>query len=152
MDVANTLLMRGDPQLAFTLAAAVEDWPRWLPHYRSVRILEEQGQRRHVRMAAWRTGIPVAWTAWQEVLLAEDRITYLHTGGRLIGMAVVWSFQPVPDGVQVQITHHYEPQYHWLPRSWQPWLAEHVAGRFFVQHIAGQTLRVLRDHVEAAQR
>ena len=131
MDVANTVLMRGDPQLAFTLAAAVEDWPRLLPHYRSVRILEEQGQRRHVRMAAWRTGIPVAWTAWQEVLSAEDRITYLHTGGRLIGMEVVWSFRPVTDGVQVQITHHYDPQYRWLPRSWQPWLAEHVAGRFF---------------------
>ncbi|MAG36748.1 MAG: hypothetical protein CL878_10985 [Dehalococcoidia bacterium] len=152
MDVANTVLMRGDPQFAFTLAAAVEDWPRLLPHYRSVAILAEQGHRRHVRMAALRTGIPVAWTAWQEVLLAEDRITYHHTGGRLIAMEVEWSFQPTADGVQVQLAHHYEPQYRWLPRSLQPWLAEQVAGRFFVQHIAGQTLRVLRDHVEAAGR
>ena len=150
MNVINTVFMRGDLQLAFSLAAAIEDWPRLLPHYRFVEILLEKGRRRHVRMAAWRTGIPVTWTAWQEVFPGENRISYQHTGGRLVGMEVVWSFEQVADGVQVDLAHHYEPHYRWLPPSAQSWLAEHVAGRFFFHHIAGKTLQIIRDRVELA--
>ncbi len=44
------------PDVVFALAAAVEDWPRILPHYRWVKRLADTGPRRVVEMARQKSG------------------------------------------------------------------------------------------------
>jgi ribosome-associated toxin RatA of RatAB toxin-antitoxin module len=94
-ETANEILIQGDPDHIYSLAAAVEEWPTFLPHYRWVRVHGREGNRRTVEMAAWRTGIPVRWVSHQWLWPEERRITFQHIGGLSRGMKVEWRIEPV---------------------------------------------------------
>src|SRR5437660_539515 len=87
---ANEIIIQGDPDRIFAVAAAVEEWPAWLPHYRWVRVHGREGNRRTVEMAAWRTGVPVRWVSHQWLWPEERRITFRHIKGLSRGMEVEW--------------------------------------------------------------
>src|SRR6478609_1404847 len=91
---SNEILIAGDPDRIYELAAAVEEWPTFLPHYRWVRVHDREGNRRTVEMAAWRTGIPVRWLSHQWLWPEERRITFRHIGGLSRGMDVEWRIEP----------------------------------------------------------
>ena len=137
--------MRADPASIYAIAAAVERWPELLPHYRRVRVVygPEPG-RRLVEMAAYRDGIPVHWWAEQNLYPAEPRITFRHVRGVTTGMDVEWTFAPVADGTLVQISHELRPRW---PLG--PLVADRVIGPFFIENIAGKTLRRIKALVEA---
>jgi uncharacterized membrane protein len=63
MHTETRITIQGDIDRIFALASAVEDWPRWLPHYRWVNVLSGDRTDRIVEMAAHRDGFPVHWTA-----------------------------------------------------------------------------------------
>src|SRR5919108_3612250 len=105
MEMTTRIQMRGDRDAIFALAAAVEEWPRILPHSRWVRLLRDEGRRRVVEMAASRDGIPVRWTAIQELDLAERRIRFRHVRGITSGMEVAWTLTTDGDGTLVEIWH-----------------------------------------------
>jgi ribosome-associated toxin RatA of RatAB toxin-antitoxin module len=135
-----SLRVRADAETMYRLAARVEEWPRRLPHYRRVSVIEDAGQRRIVEMRARRDMIPVGWTAEQRLFPAEPRITFVHVGGITRGMRVTWTFVPQPDSaVVVRVWHWFCPHWPLVP----DWLVHLVVGRFFVDHIAAQTLRCL---------
>jgi ribosome-associated toxin RatA of RatAB toxin-antitoxin module len=140
MEMTTQTLMQADPDVIFGLAAAVERWPRILPHYRWVRILQQEGARRVVQMAASRDGIPVRWTAVQELFPGERRITFRHIRGVTRGMDVSWTLTPTDDGVLVRIWHSFWPSWPLLPDV----LIERVIGRFFIDNIASKTLRQIK--------
>ena len=148
MEMTTRIQMRADRDTVFTLAAAVEDWPRILPHYRWVRLLRERGQRRVVEMAASRDGIPVRWTAVQELDLAERRITFRHIRGITRGMEVAWTLTPNDQGVRVEIWHAFRPRWPLVPDI----LVSLVVGRFFVEDIASKTLRCIKAVAEEQAR
>jgi uncharacterized membrane protein len=128
------------------LAADVERWPRILPHYRWVTLLEGGGDWKVVEMAARRGRIPIRWRAVQEI----DRtgptpvIAYRHIWGVTRGMNVAWTFVEGGDRVHVAIRHHFRP----------PWplvgnlVADRVIGPHFIAHIAGLTLGTIKQIVE----
>lgn len=147
MDTQIGLLMRAEPKVVYDLAAAVERWPIILPHYRSVRVVEPGERRRVVAMAASRDGFPVAWTAVQELFPDEPRITFRHVRGVTTGMEVAWTWEPRPEGVWVSIWHRFEPDWPLVPDGLVRW----VIGDFFVNNIAGKTLRRIRDLAEGAE-
>jgi ribosome-associated toxin RatA of RatAB toxin-antitoxin module len=94
-ETANEIVIQGDPDHIYALAAAVEEWPTFLPHYRWVRVHGREGNRRTVEMAAWRTGIPVRWVSHQWLWPEERRITFQHIGGLSRGMEVEWRIERV---------------------------------------------------------
>jgi ribosome-associated toxin RatA of RatAB toxin-antitoxin module len=137
------------PRLVFDLAKDVERWPRLLPHYLDVTVLErEPGGAITARMLAVRSivptlgyGIPVAWRArtWSE---PEDlRLRFVHLGGATDGMDVTWRIEPADGGCRVTIEHDFEPA---IPA----WAA--LLDRWFVRPIAGRTLASFRALAEAA--
>ena len=150
MQTAITRRIRAHPDTVFRLAAAVEDWPRLLPHYRGVRMLREDGSQRLVEMAARRDWIPVRWTAVQVRYPVQRRITFEHVGGITRGMDVAWTLVPAPDeqSVQVTIWHGFSPGWPLVP----DWLVQLVVGRLFVDYIAGKTLRRIAELAEREQR
>jgi ribosome-associated toxin RatA of RatAB toxin-antitoxin module len=89
--------VRTQPEVIFRLAAAVEDWPRLLPHYRFVRVLAADGtNQRTVEMAArrdliGRVGLPLRWRAIQTLYPSDTRIEFEHIGGASRGMLVTWT-------------------------------------------------------------
>jgi ribosome-associated toxin RatA of RatAB toxin-antitoxin module len=148
MDMTTRIQISADRDVVFVLAAAVEDWPKILPHYRWVRLLRDQGQRRLVEMAASRDGIPVRWTAIQELDLAERRITFRHVKGITRGMEVTWTLTPNEDGVLVEIWHGFDPRWPLVPDA----LVSLVVGQFFVENIATKTLQRVKALAEEQSR
>lgn len=154
MDTRIERLVRADRAMLYALAAAVEDWPRFLPHYRWVRVLDVASDgRRTVEMAARRdvftgrawSGIPLRWTAIQTLDAERPSVVFEHIAGPTRGMRVWWSFDAVPDGrVRVGIRHMFEP-------GWPvpPALVRLVVGEYFVNGVAARTLKVLGLAAEA---
>ena len=145
MHTENSILIQADSATIFPLAAAVERWPSFLPHYRWVRVLDETPERRRVEMAAWRDIIPVWWRAEQRLYPAEPRINFRHVQGLTTGMEVDWLFTARLDGMLVTIRHD-------LRLPWPligPIAGDWVVGPLFVSYIADLTLRGLKRHAEA---
>jgi aromatase len=141
-------------QVMYELAARVEDWPRLLPHYRSVTLLQTAADgRRTVAMAARRdvlgerawSGIPLGWTAIQLLDPVEPRVAFVHVAGPTRGMRVAWTFTEQPDGwLRVAIRHQFEPRWP-VP----PVLVRLIVGDYFVNGVAARTLRHLGRIAEA---
>ncbi len=94
-------------------------------------------------MGAMRSGIPISWTS--ELVVDRDRmeIRFLHLKAFTRGMRVIWTFKETPAGVLVEIQHTLR----FRVAALAP-IAEPIIGRFFVHHIANQTLRVMKAHIE----
>jgi len=140
MEMTTWIQMSADRDAIFGLAAAVEQWPHILPHYRWVRLLRDDGERRVVEMAASRDGLPVRWTAIQELDWADRRIRFQHIRGVTRGMEVVWTLTPNEQGVLVEIWHAFHPRWRLVPDV----LVSLIVGRFFVDNIASKTLRRMK--------
>jgi ribosome-associated toxin RatA of RatAB toxin-antitoxin module len=137
-------VVRAAPRTIYALAAAVEDWPRLLPHYRWVRVLATDGAlRRTVEMAArrdvvGRIGVPLRWTAVQTLHPDITRIEFVHVRGISRGMHVVWTIDRDPgDPSQalVEISHRFAPAWP-VPDA----LISAVVGEYFVNGVAQRTL------------
>ena len=131
----------------FTLVAAVEEWPRILPHYRWVRRVAVDGPRRTLDMAARRDFFPVRWRAVVEPLPAQRLVRFTHVGGPARGMAVEWRLTPAPGGTRVAIHHRFRSPIPVVGRLF----AEYVVGRLFVQNIAAKTLRAMKRAAERGE-
>ena len=148
MTTIDEIEMAADAALIFRIAADVERWPDFLPHYRRVRVLERSGEELSVEMAALRGRIPVRWQAVQTLDPAQRRIYYRHTGGATKGMSVVWQIDPIETGSHVSIVHELtlqQPIVRTVP-------GQIVVGRFFISYIAGRTLHCMKDYVERGGR
>jgi aromatase len=142
------IVIAADPDTVFNLAAAVEDWPRVLPHYRRVRRLADAGPRRIVEMAAWRDIYPVRWTAVVEPRPGERRLRFTHVGGPTRGMEVEWRITPEDGRTRVVIWHRFESR---IPLVGD-FYARQIVGRLFIENIAGKTLRGMKRAAEASAR
>ena len=136
-------------RLVFDLARDVERWPRLLPHYLDVRVLDRAADGVvTARMTAMRLlvpwlgyGLPVAWRArtWAE----EDglRLRFVHVGGATSGMDVTWRIDPTGErGCRVSIEHLFEP-------ARPEWAT--LIDALFVRPIAGRTLATFKAIAEA---
>jgi aromatase len=152
VDTSISRRVQADLAIVFQLAAAVEDWPRILPHYRSLRVLASHaGGGRTVAMAArrdvvpgLRLGIPLRWTAIQAIDEPHRRIEFEHVRGITRGIQVAWTMDHTPAGLRVQIRHVFEPRWP-VPDA----LVHLVVGDYFVNGVARRTLRCIGDLAEA---
>jgi ribosome-associated toxin RatA of RatAB toxin-antitoxin module len=151
MDTELRRTLRADPNVLFELAARVEDWPRILPHYRRVHVLQTRDRgRRLVEMAARRDvlgpfAIPLWWRAWQ-TLEPPTRIHFEHVAGISRGMRVQWQLALRDDGaLEVTIRHVFWPRWP-VP----DWLVELVIGEYFVNGVARRTLTCLAARAQSA--
>src|SRR5947208_12166785 len=112
MNTENRITIEAPLATIFDMAARVEDWGDLLPHYRYVKLLKREGNRKLVRMSAWRDFIPVTWTA---ICVVEPgvgdlpgKIKFRHTKGLVRGMYVEWWFRQLPGTgkIEVGIHHH----------------------------------------------
>ena len=150
MQTVNRITIDAPPAVVFSLAAAVENWPVLLPHYRHVRLLSGaippvHGAVRTVLMAASRSHIPVHWIAEQTVDEHAMEITYRHIGGVTVGMEVVWRLVPSGAVTLVTIDHVLESPRPWLRNPF----SEFVVGQGFIVPIADATLAGIKRQAEA---
>jgi aromatase len=146
MHTETAVRIQGTADAVFAYAARVEDWPRFLPHYRGVRVIATQDGARVVEMRARRGRIPVWWWARQIVLPAERRILYTHLRGVTRGMEVEWRITPGEGTRDVVVTIVHDLSLRWplIGRAVADW----IIGPRFVDPIAGATLRRIKALVE----
>jgi uncharacterized membrane protein len=135
----------------FAAAQDVEHWPRVLPHYRWVRVLERRSDGAVVEMAAWRSFGPLRYPTWWVSQMTIDRsahvIRYRHIRGITRGMDVVWSLVPSGAGVDVAVVHR------WNGPAWPlvgGVIARLVIGPVFIHGIASRTLAGIKRYTEEA--
>lgn len=134
--------------LVFRLARDVETWPRLLPHYVAVHVVDRRPDGALVaRMIARRpllpvlgVGIPVAWRSRTWTDPATRRLRFLHQGGATAGMDVTWRIEPTATGCRVWIDHEFRPR---IP-GWAAFI-----DRVFTRPIAGRTLATFKTIAEA---
>lgn len=145
MHTTTAIRIRGSVEEIFRYAARVEEWPRLLPHYCGVRVIESRGRERIVEMKARRGRIPIWWWARQVLVPDERRIRYTHLRGITRGMNVEWRMTPASDGsVAVTIVHDLELRWPIIGRSVARW----IIGPLFVEPTAGATLGRIKALVE----
>ena len=136
------------PRLVFELARGIERWPRLLPHYHEVRVLERHGDgSMTARMLATRAvvrrlgyGIPVAWRARTSNDPQLLRLSFQHLSGATKGMDVTWRIEEAGAGCTITIEHEFAPR---MP-GWAS-----LVDRLFVRPIAGRTLATFKALAEA---
>jgi hypothetical protein len=74
-------------------------------------------------------------------------VRFHHLKAFTKGMDVVWTFDEKPEGVLVQIIHDLRFRVPALAP-----LADSIIGGFFISHIANQTLRCMKAHLEGKSR
>jgi ribosome-associated toxin RatA of RatAB toxin-antitoxin module len=143
MQTGNSILITAPRLEIFETAADLARWPDILPHYRYVHFLERSPERDLVKMAATRSGIPISWTS--EFVADRERVElrFLHLKAFTRGMRVVWTFRETSAGVLVEIMH----ELHFRVPALAP-IAEPIIGGFFIHHVANDTLRCMKAHLE----
>jgi ribosome-associated toxin RatA of RatAB toxin-antitoxin module len=147
MHTENSIVIQAPLETIYAYASAIDRWPEILPHYRWVRVVRQDGNRRLAEMAARRDWIPVRWAAVQELFPDEPLITYHHAGGITKGMDVVWTFEHESGAVRVTIRHD-------LRLRWPligGWVADSIIGPLFVAYIAGKTLQTIKALAESRE-
>ncbi|MBA2269063.1 MAG: SRPBCC family protein [Chthoniobacterales bacterium] len=144
MHTATSIVMQAPVSAIFETAANLERWPEILPHYRYIKYLERGAERNIVVMAAVRSGIPISWTSEQMIDRERREVRFHHLKAFTKGMRVVWTFEETPDGVLVKIIHDLRFRVPALAP-----VADRIIGGFFIDHIANQTLRCMKAHLES---
>jgi len=135
-------LVRAPVARIFEIAALVEHWPAYLPHYRFVRFRERASDGGGlVEMSANRPFGPIGWPTWWLSEMSVDHeaplVRFRHVGGVTTRMDVAWEFTEVDGGTHVRIVHT------WDGPRWPligPVAATAVIGPVFVHGIASRTL------------
>ncbi len=144
MHTTTAITMRAPLARIFETAADLSGWPKILPHYRYIHYYERGPVRNIVKMAATRSGLPIAWTSEEIIDRDKMEVRFTHLKAFTKGMHVVWRFRDTPAGVHVEIIHDLRFRVPALQ-----WLSDPVIGTFFIDHIAHRTLRCMKNHLEA---
>jgi ribosome-associated toxin RatA of RatAB toxin-antitoxin module len=147
MHTANSIVMNAPKPRIFEVAADLEKWPNFLPHYRYIQYLERGANRNVVKMAARRGNIPVSWVSEEVIDRDKYEVRFRHLKAWTKGMEVVWTFAEQPAGVLVSIAH----DLHFRIPPLAP-LAEPIIGSFFISYVANQTLKHMKEYVESLSR
>lgn len=145
MHTATSIQIKAPREQIFSMVRDLARWAEWLPHYRHIHFLGAGQRGQIVEMAALRSGIPISWTSeyWADERALE--LHFLHLTKWTKGMKVVWTLTPTRDGTRVEIVHSLAFRVPLLA-----WLAEPIIGRFFIHHVASQTLATFKGLLEPA--
>jgi ribosome-associated toxin RatA of RatAB toxin-antitoxin module len=148
MRTSNVITINAPLHVIFSIASDLERWPDFLSHYRYNRYLSRLPAGGIIKMSAVRTVIPTTWISEYRIDTEKVQLYFRHLKSAFNatrGMVVVWTFQPVPEGIRVEITHDLE--LHWPLIG--GFVGKYIVGRFFIHHIANRTLAGLKRKVES---
>jgi ribosome-associated toxin RatA of RatAB toxin-antitoxin module len=143
----NEILIGAPPPAVMRLAFDLPAWPSFLPHYRWVTVLKDEGESQVVEMACRRSGIPLKWRSRLWVRRAQGTMRFLHLAGPARGMDVEWEVRPSGRSSRVTIRHALSLEVPVIRTTLGRW----VVGELFVGAVAGRTLACLKEAVERGE-
>ncbi|MBI4026806.1 MAG: SRPBCC family protein [Verrucomicrobia bacterium] len=136
--------MTAPPAEVFTVVSDLAAWPRYLPHYRWIRVTENHPDHQVMRMACYHGWIPVDWLTRFHADSATKELHFEHQNALTRGMRVVWRLEPIRDGAATRVTirHDMGP----VAQRWGDFMSERIFGRFFIHPMAARTLESFAEH------
>ncbi len=139
----NSILINAPLEKIFETTSNLLLWPKVLPHYRWIRVLQTSDDGVIVKMAARRGWLPIQWMSRYRVDSNAHELHFEHLKAFTRGMQVRWTYKPAAEGVQVTISHELE-RATWFGR----WFAHHVLGKMFIRPVATRTLSHFKQYLE----
>jgi ribosome-associated toxin RatA of RatAB toxin-antitoxin module len=139
----NSILIKAPLDRIFEVTSDLLRWPKVLPHYRWIRVLQTDNDGLIVKMAARRGWLPIQWTSRFQADPRTPELRFEHLKAFTRGMKVQWSYTPTPDGVLVKISHELQ-----RASAFGRWFAEHVLGKLFIEPVATRTLSHFKQYLE----
>ena len=146
MHAENTITIKAPIDKIFAIASDLSKWPEILPHYRWVRFLNKSDGHSIVNMAARRGQIPIQWTSEYWVDSKKTEMHFKHLKAFTKGMHVIWTFTSKEEAVEVRIRHDLDSAIPILGR----FISEVIIAKFFIHHVANQTLKHMKLYLEAS--
>lgn len=144
MHQENTTIIHAPIDIVFDTTSRLADWPRLLPHYESVKVLETRATSTILRMVLHRSGIPVRWTTEHSLDIANKTMEFHDLSSILRGMNVFWSYTATGENeTTITVTHEYHPE----PSPLTP-LIERALQIFFINNTVTKTLRSFAIHLD----
>ena len=139
----NSILIKAPLDRVFEATSNLLLWPKVLPHYRWIRILQAGEDGLIVKMAARRGWLPIQWTSRFQIDPNAPELRFEHLRAFTRGMKVQWTYTPTTDGVLVRISHELE-----RASAFGRWFAHRVLGEMFIQPVATRTLFHFKQYLE----
>ncbi len=146
--IHNCVEMAATPKDVFAVVSNLASWPRYLPHYRWIRVVESNPNHQIVHMGCYRGFIPIDWWARYQTDTFDLTLTFNHLKYFTKGMKVVWTLKPTPDGLStlVTISHDLNP----VIARWGKFIACTIIGNLFIDYVATRTLRHFAKYFQDA--
>jgi ribosome-associated toxin RatA of RatAB toxin-antitoxin module len=139
----NSILIKAPLEKIFETTSNLLLWPKVLPHYRWIRILQAGDDGLVVKMGARRGSLPIQWTSRFRVDPNAHELHFEHLKAFTRGMRVLWTYTPTPEGVLVTISHELD-----RASALGRWFAHHVLGEIFIRPVATRTLSHFKEYLE----
>lgn len=139
----NSILINAPLGKIFEATSNLLLWPKVLPHYRWIRILQAGDDGLIVKMGARRGWLPIQWTSRFQIDPNTPELRFEHLRAFTRGMKVQWTYTPTTQGVLVRISHELE-----RASAVGRWFARRVLGEMFIQPVAALTLFHFKQYLE----
>ncbi len=139
----NSILIKAPLEKIFETTSNLLLWPKVLPHYRWIRILQAGDDGLVVKMGARRGSLPIQWTSRFQVDPNAHELHFEHLKAFTRGMRVLWTYTPTSEGVRVTISHELD-----RASAFGRWFAHHVLGEIFIRPVATRTLSHFKEYLE----
>ena len=139
----NSIVIKAPLDKVFQATSDLLLWPKVLPHYRWIHVIEESDDGLIVKMAARRGCLPIQWTSRFQVDSNAPELRFEHLKAFTRGMKVRWTYSATPDGVLVKISHELD-----RASAFGRWFAHRVLGEMFIRPVATRTLSCFKQYLE----
>ncbi len=131
-EIRKSIEIQVPPDEVFKVISDLATWPRHLPHYRWIRVMENHPDHQIVRMACYRGWLPIDWVVRVQTDLAKRQLRFIHLHAISRGLEVVWLVEPLGDDTmsQVTVTSNIGP----LHARWGGGVVKWVIQHFFVDY------------------
>ncbi len=143
ISVRNEIIVDASVSVVFNVASDMERYPEFIPAYKKVRIVEQDGQRMIIERVGLVGKREVKWKS--EVMIeAEKTITAVQLEGPLKGMMIKWQFEERDGRTRILLVHDFE--YKRIPLIGNL-IARLIIARM-VSRMADETLAGIKRRVE----
>lgn len=139
--IENSIVIKGKLEDVYAIAEDVERYPEFIEGYEGSKVLSREGNKAIIERVAEIRGRQVTWKS-VATFHKNQCMEFEQIEGPLEGMIAKWTFEQVPEGIKIIITHDFELQTPILG-----WPVEKIIG--IVSGTADNVLEALKKKVEA---
>ena len=103
----HSVVIKSTIDKVYAIAEKIENFPEFMPHVKTSKIIKRQGNKREVEMTSVVNGIKSHWIS-ASTTEKNKKITYKQVKGVCKVMGGEWLFNEVPEGTKITLIHNFD--------------------------------------------